>query len=538
MAILSIYGSHHAALAAVQEGRYVIVEVEKFLNNKYSGLTNFLPVAEPDVTSLAIYRYLEELLSFTGPPEACTYGDLGPSAPFLVGQKIGAKSNAYVPHHLAHAANSFAQSPYDQSLIITSDSGGDDGSLIVQLAMRTAGFKILKKIPINLGYPYAMIGSFLKSIKKTASLKEANLSCAPKVMELSAYGSPRSSWLPTFEKLFRGAPLSDKPSPHHLPIAPYHQEDLKKITAELSWLLDLPLHEGIDGIAAYDLAATAQRAFENIFIEAVTPAIDQYPGYPICLGGGCAQNVYLNSRVREHFKREIFVPANCNNSGIALGMAVLVTKPQTAVDFSYVSFPLLGIERLETEKTNRPTVEATPRKVAQLLGEGKVVGIAREGGDHGVYSLGNRSILCDPATPNMATFLREAVKATETYMPFSAMVRAENADLYFSKGCTTKYPNFAVKVNDAYLSKFSAITHIDGTARVQAVTKEQNPWLYDLLGWFESYSGHGVLLSTSLNHQNNVVVSTVSDAFEFFDNTLLEALVVEDALFIRVSGYL
>ncbi len=537
MVTLSIYGSHHAALAAVREGRYVIVELEKFLNKKNSGLTNFLPVPEPDTTAVAIYKYLGELLDFDGPPDACTYGDLGPSAPFLIGQKIAAKCNAYVSHHLAHAANSFVQSPYEQSLIVTCDSGGDDGTLIVQLAMRTAGFKIIKKIPINLGYTYSMIGSFIKCVKRAESLKEANLNYAPKVMELSAYGSPRSNWLTTFEKLFRGFPLSDPPPPHYLPMAPYHKEDLKKVTAELSTILDLPLHEGIDGIAAYDLAATAQRAFENIFIEAITPAINQYPGYPICMGGGCAQNVYLNSRVREHFKREVFVPANSNNSGIALGMVALVTKPQSETDFSYVSFPLLGSERLKTEKDNRPNTEATPRKVAQLLGEGKVVGVAREGGDHGSYSLGNRTIFCDPATPNIATFLREAVKATETFIPFGAMVRADNADLYFSKGCTTKYPNFAVKVNEAYLDKFSSITHIDGTARVQAVTKEQNPWLYDLLGWFESYSGHGVLLSTSLNHPNSVVVSSVSDAFEFFDNTLLEALVVEDALFMRVSGY-
>jgi carbamoyltransferase len=166
--------------------------------------------------------------------------------------------------------------------------------------------------------------------------------------------------------------------------------------------------------------------------------------------------------------------------------------------------------------------------LANDLHEGKIIGVAREKAEHGPRALGNRSILCNPSIADMKDILNAKVKNREWYRPFAPVVRLEDVNTYFEWNGESRWMSFCPKVREEWKEKLAAITHVDGTARVQTVTREQNEWLYDLLTEFEKVNGIGVLLNTSFNINGKPILSTVREAFEVFKNTALDGLVIEN----------
>lgn len=535
MATISIFGSHDAAIAVAHNGAYVTVSIESLLGQKDTGLTNYLPLLDPNTPINTINSFLKKYLGIDE-YDRCVYNELGPTAPFILTNIALGKEAHLIRHHQAHALSSFHQSPFSEALVICCDSGGDDGAFNIFVLSRTTELRRVKRVNLNLAYAYMILGHFLKPIKREQSLLIANLHYAQKVMDLSAYGAPRKPWVEILERLLRGLPLDGTDSSTGFPTEPHNYGDFIKVSRELCILFDLPLFDGVDGISAYDLAASAQSALENVYLSEIASAIAEYPHLPLCLAGGCAKNIYLNTKVREHFKKETFVAADMDNKGIALGMLFSATKPQTPLDTSYFGPPLFEKQVILKEAQERDATPVTSRAVARLLGDNKIVGIARGRADHGTYTLGNRTIFCDAATPNIKEYFYQAIKKLPSYTPFTVVVRDEKAPTYFENGFAS-YPTYAVKVKDSFQEKFSAITHVDGTARVQVLRQEQNPWLYEMLQWFETYSGHGLLLTSPLCFADTPIPMKASEVFDIFDKTLLEALVVEDHLFIRKSEH-
>jgi carbamoyltransferase len=128
----------------------------------------------------------------------------------------------------------------------------------------------------------------------------------------------------------------------------------------------------------------------------------------------------------------------------------------------------------------------------------------------------------------MKDVLNAKVKNREWYRPFAPVVRIEDAVKYFEAYQESPYMSFAFKVRQEYAEKLKSITHIDGTARVQTLKREINPWLYDLIGEVEKINGIGVLLNTSFNVNGKPILSTVKEAFTVFDSTQMDGLVIED----------
>ena len=277
---------------------------------------------------------------------------------------------------------------------------------------------------------------------------------------------------------------------------------------------------------------TSQVAFEECFLEIAKPYFEQYPDLPICVTGGCGLNILLNTRLVQEFNKEVFVGPNPNDCGIALGMMLNVLKPLEPFDATYSGLELLDFNTVSQylNDSNLPYT-AKDSNIEQLVDDlvkGEIIGVARGRAEHGPRALGNRSILCNPSIPDMKDVLNEKVKHREWYRPFAPVVRLEDVSKYFEWDREARWMSFCPKVREEWREQLAAITHVDGTARVQTVTREQNEWLYDLLTAFEEKTGVGVLLNTSFNVDGKPILCTVKDAFKILESTEMDALLLEN----------
>jgi len=162
---------------------------------------------------------------------------------------------------------------------------------------------------------------------------------------------------------------------------------------------------------------------------------------------------------------------------------------------------------------------------AELIGKGKIIGWFQGRLEYGPRALGNRSILCNPVG-DMKDVLNANVKNREWYRPFAPVVRLEDASKYFDfpENAQSRHMTFIAEVRDEYKEVIPAVTHEDGTARLQTVTRHQNEFLYDLITEFSELSDHAVLLNTSFNVNGKPILSRLSDALEILQKTKLDAV--------------
>ena len=263
-------------------------------------------------------------------------------------------------------------------------------------------------------------------------------------------------------------------------------------------------------------------------MEMAQPFLDQLPGLPLITVGGCALNILLNTKLQQILDRPVFVPPNPNDCGIATGMILNHMKPEQAIDVTYAGIPVLDKHTLMSHVEERRGVELQTDRLAMDLANGLIVGVVRDTAEHGPRALGNRSILCNPAFPDMKDILNAKVKNREWYRPFAPVCRLEDVEKYFNFSGESRWMSFCPTVKEEWREKLVSITHVDGTARVQTVTREQNPWLYDLIGEFEKYSGIGVLLNTSFNVNGKPILSRYTDALKVYDKSQMDCLVLSD----------
>lgn len=537
MTSIAISGSHNAAIAIEHQGQYLVVELERYLNIKNAGCFSWKVTTEPRRVIVDIIEYAKTFFSSHLEFEICAFNELSANDRGIerfLRELIRANDYVPIPHHQCHAAGTFYQSSFHKALVISFDGGGDDGKFNIYRADRVAGIEHIAKIDLDLGFPYMLLGHYLSCVKKEEDLFEGNLVYSGKLMGLCGYGTVREEWLPFMERYYRSESLRDLSStsrelqPGVLDVA-LAEEKIRSLGDRLG----LPIINRIDGATAHDLIATSQRAFEKVFFETVDSYVQQFPELPLCVTGGCALNIILNSACKERYKRPVFVAPNSNDCGLALGALLYLQKPTSPVEAMYLGIPLLDAGNLPAYQASRPHFDANPYQVAVTLAAGKILGVARGRAEHGPRALGNRSILCDPAIPNVKEYLHSTIKKREKFRPFAPVVRAEDASKYFTMTDEAPYMSYMTMVRPEWRQRLAAITHVDGSARVQTVTAKQNQWLYDLIGEFEKLRGHGVILNTSFNLDSRPILSTLKEAFELLDTTCLDALVAEDSLFLK-----
>jgi len=358
---------------------------------------------------------------------------------------------------------------------------------------------------------------FLKDIKFDC-LGDGNLVYPGKLMGLASYGKVIDDWLPFFIDFYKNNPDGVN-----------YQEIIDILGEKINVKFDT--ENRLEKELAWNIAATNQKAFEECFLEVAKPYMDKYSELPLCITGGCGLNIILNTRLKEEFKREVFVSPNPNDCGIALGMILHNLRPKKPVDITYSGTTLLDLNNIGNYIQNQPFYFSScmldKGEMVNDLIEGKIIGVARGRAEHGPRALGNRSIICDPTFEGMKDILNEKVKHREWYRPFAPVVRLEDVSKYFEWEGESRWMSFCPKVREEWKDILSAITHIDGTARVQTVTKEQNSWLYDLLTLFNEKRGIGVLLNTSFNVDGKPILSTIEDAFKIFRESQMDRLVIE-----------
>ena len=532
MANIAFYGSHNAAYV-VEEGDEIILvlEVERFLNYKNSGMAQYKCPKVEDLLFFAEYipKWILNKLKLER-FENCYFlnTDVIIDEKFHLEEFIPANNFKSSLHHQAHAAGCFYQSDYNEMLVFSFDGGGNDGKFNIYHCERENGVTLLEQVKspyassphiyYDLGFPYMIISHYLNDIKYQ-DLSTGNLVYPGKIMGLASYGKVREEWMEAFMEFYKSDPDGLN-----------YEEKIKALGDSIE--VEFNITKRLEGELAWDIAATSQRAFEDSFLEVAIPYMEKYPELPIGITGGCGLNILLNTRIVSEFNKEVFVAPDPNDCGIALGVMLNELKPKQACDSTYLGTELLDLDNLlyyiQNSGIRFKTNYLDNKVLLQDLIDGKIVGVARGRNEHGPRALGNRSIICNPSLPEMKDILNAKVKHREWYRPFAPVVRLEDVNKYFEWDKESRWMSFCPKVREEWREKLGAITHVDGTARVQTVTREQNEFLYDLITEFEKETGVGVLLNTSFNVDGKPILSTVKDAFTILENTEMDCLLIEN----------
>jgi carbamoyltransferase len=548
MANISIYGSHNSTIAVEDKGEIItVIEVERFVGYKNGSLAQYKLIKYETID--CIKQTIEDILKFIekhyniSTYDTCFYMNsdvIMDSNYHKVQYFIPAKEYKSFRHHASHAAGSFYQSPYKEALAFSFDGGGDDGDFNIFHCVRGQEPTLLERVynPVrsepnslveyDLGFAYMSFAELLGDIKHE-NLGDGNLVYPGKIMGLASFGKVRQDWYQPIMDYYK----SDPQGPTY---ANKFNLMFKRMGLDLTCTYN-SVDKRLTGELAYDLAATSQRVFEDCFIEVAKSYFIKYPDLPIIITGGCGLNIILNTRIKEEFKRDVFVGPIPNDCGLAVGMLLNHLKPDKPVDITYAGLPLLDLDVFNHYYQDAPWSKnnLTIEDLVKDLANNNIVGVVRGNSEHGARALGNRSIICSPFGKEMKDALNEKVKHREWYRPFAPVVRLEDVSKYFEWEGETRWMSFCPKVKDEWREKLAAITHVDNTARVQTVTESQNKWLYDLLTAFEKETGVGVLLNTSFNVNGKPILSSLREAFKVFSDSRMDGLIINEKYVTKVS---
>ena len=361
MANISYHGSHNGAFVVEDNGEILcVIEVERFLNAKNMGVCVYKTPPQIMITIEEILKWIEKEYGIKE-YENCYFSStdfVGEDFDknyriFYTANMIKAKNYIHGKHHESHACGVFYQSPYEKSLIFSFDAGGDDGDFNIYLATKGEDLILLDQLlnPVynrahvyyNLGFPYMIFAKYFGDIRYDG-LSDGNLVWPGKIMGLVSYGNVIEDWVPHFIEFFKSNPDGA------------NDDYVGKLNI-LGSKIDVVFDENrLFGQIEYDIAATAQRAFEDCFIEVVKPYLEKYNDLPVCIAGGCALNIILNTRIKNEFNREVFVGPNPNDCGIALGNMLMHIKPTTQIDVTYKGLPILDRDTFAQTIGNYPNI--------------------------------------------------------------------------------------------------------------------------------------------------------------------------------------
>ncbi len=314
----------------------------------------------------------------------------------------------------------------------------------------------------------------------------------------------------------------------------------------IDWILDCPDIIGMTkgqlaGSPFYDVGVESQ-AFKDL-VRGVSDAIfGRYldwasmhlePGLPLAIGGGCGLNCEWNTNwLRSGLFSDVFVPPCVNDSGAAIGTAIHAQQLMTgsaAVKWNVYCGSIARAHGARAAALGCDTVPLDPAQVATDLAEGHVVATMHGRCEIGPRALGNRSLLADPRDARMLGRLN-TIKQRESYRPIAPVVTAEAAAEFFDMSCLDRYMLYFSRVRD---ERIPAVTHVDGSARVQVVARNDNPLLWSILDSFGAQTGVPVLCNTSLNFKGRGFIDDVDDLLRYCAETGVRRAIV-DGMYVRL----
>lgn len=428
-----------------------------------------------------------------------------------------------VGHHLSHAAAAFYLSPYKEAAVLTVDGTGEHASATFGYAQNNK-INILKETvrPDSIGLLYGEMTGYLGFAKYRDEYK---------VMGLAAYGSP--AYKGRFMKMIRL--LKKGEFELDLKYFELYGDFINGFSKLFYEEFGPPRLKGQSISKHYmDIASSLQSVTEDVICHMAGWLAEHTGGRNLCLSGGVTLNGVANASIlKRKIFDNIFIDPAADDSGTSLGAALYLHNKQYAVEKTGISNAFWGPEYDDQEilnilKRNKISFEKhenISEKCAELLAKGKLIGWFQGRMEWGPRALGNRSILADPRKAEMKDVVNSSIKYREEFRPFAPAVLKEQADEYFEMPQEEiPFMNIVVPVKEGKREIIPAVTHVDGSARVQTVTKEFNPLFRELIDEFGKITGVPVILNTSFNVKGEPIVCTPDDALRCFYGTGLDCL--------------
>jgi len=449
--------------------------------------------------------------------------------PTIFRKELGFKKEIYyVEHHVSHAGSCFLLSPFEEAGIITVDGTGE-------WTTTATGYGRGTEIHLDeeIRFPHSL-GLLYSAITLHLGFRVNN--CEGKIMGLAAYGEPVLREV--FDKLITIRPDGsfwlnmDYFGYLHKP----HMTDKR-----LEQLLGPPRRAGETLTQRHkDIAATLQDVLEEALIKIARHVHEETGMTKLCLAGGVALNCVANGRIlRETPFDEMFIQPAAGDDGTSVGCAAylyhtLMGHPRgeplrdayLGDEFSHDAVQQFLDERGIAYK--RYERDELLRFVAEQVAGDKIVAWFQGRMEFGPRALGDRTILANPANPEMKDILNYRVKHREPFRPYAPSVLLDRTREYFDIDVPSPFMLLVADVHPDKRDQLPAITHVDGSARLQTVARDENPLYYDLINEFQEVSGIPVVLNTSFNVRGEPIVRSPEDAYACFCHTDMDYLVLHD----------
>ena len=458
-----------------------------------------------------------------------------------------------VEHHRSHLASAFFVSPFDEAAVLSVDGFGD---FVSSMWAHGRGRRI--DVHGEIGFPHSL-GIFYTAI--TQFLGFPHYGDEYKVMGLAPYGKP--AYLKEMRDIVRVAP--DGTFTLGLEYFTHHTIGLDMVwqggspvigpifSPKLAELLG-PARAKDDDLDQRhkDLAASMQAMFEEAFF-AMANALHKKTGSPrLTLAGGSAYNSVANGLIFDRTPfRDVYIQAAAGDAGGAIGAAFWVWNQELGKQRSFVMDHAywgpeyddaavdravnLRLEDLTAAKCDIRRVHNDRElclRTAEQVAAGNVIGWFQGRVEWGPRALGNRSIVCDPRRADMKNILNDKIKRRESFRPFAPSVMREAVGEWFETDYDVPFMLQVYQIREEKRPQVPAVTHVNGSGRLQSVTREQNPRYYMLIDSFRELTGVPMVLNTSFN-ENEPVVNTPGEALDCFLRTNMDLLVMGNLMIRR-----
>jgi carbamoyltransferase len=417
----------------------------------------------------------------------------------------------FVEHHIAHAASAFHPSPFTNAAVLTLDGRGEQATTTYNIGKDNDLTRIGQvNMPHSLGLLYERVTTYLGFLHSSDEYK---------VMALASYGKPE------FVNDFRDM----------IHIGENGQYTIENERFEERFGPTRLRHEEFTS-HHFNIAHSLQLVLEETVLELVNWLQRETGEKNLCMAGGVALNCVLNARIRDKSAFEnVWVQPAAGDSGTALGAAEWIdakARQSTQKDFRMEhaywgpEYSDVEIEKfLNWAKVPYKRLNNIAEEAAEILAQDKIIGWYQGRMEYGPRALGSRSILASPISPEMQSRLNE-VKDREDFRPVAPVVLEEDAGEWFENAEYSPYMLFIYDVKPEKADLIPAVRHVDGTARIQTVNRNQHPHYYDLLKAFKAKTGVPVLVNTSFNTLGKPIVCSPRDAVECFWTSPFDALII------------
>jgi carbamoyltransferase len=428
----------------------------------------------------------------------------------------------FIDHHLAHALSAYCLSGFNDAAVLVIDGRGAKEATTLWHA-KDGQIHLLEQydFPNSIGVFYAGITQMLGFVP---------LSDEWKVMGLASYGKPTFDLSPLIRVRQDGYEVCGRRFFGH---TDFDHSGLEPFTG--------PQRNGEPLAERHkDLARSAQDCCERAMLALLRRLTQLTGSRKLCLAGGVALNCKANGElIRSGLIDDIYVQPAAGDDGVCIGAAFAAYQrlghkiPSHVVGHSYLGTGHSNdqIESvLRAYKLDYQPVDNPAKVAAQLISKNHLIGWFQGRMEFGPRALGNRSILSDPRDVRNRDRVNEAVKFRENWRPFAPSVLEEQGHIYFKDFRPSPYMLLSFWATDVGKTQIPAVVHVDGSCRVQSVTRDSNPLYYELLSELENLTGTGVVMNTSFNLKGDAIVESPRDAIQTFFTSGLDDLVIGNYL--------